>query len=77
MVFLTTDCQTSVQNMNYMVVIFHYIDVGWVLNKKIEFKSDFRSQCETIGKNSEACLKEWGIKKVCLDKKICCTHISN
>jgi hypothetical protein len=37
-----------------------------VLNKKIfEFKFDFGSQEETICEKLEACLKEWGIKKVC------------
>jgi hypothetical protein len=34
MVFLTIDCWTSVQNINYMVVTRHYIDEGWMLNKK-------------------------------------------
>jgi hypothetical protein len=32
--YLTTDCWTSIQNMNYMVVTSHYIDEGCVLNKK-------------------------------------------
>jgi hypothetical protein len=35
----------------------------WI--KNIEFKSGFGSQEETIGKNSEAYLKEMRIKKVC------------
>jgi hypothetical protein len=45
MVSLTTDCWTSVQNMNYMIVTCHYIDEGRALNKKnIEFKFEFGSQ---------------------------------
>jgi hypothetical protein len=51
--------------MNYIVVTCHYIDEGWMLNKKYFIKSDFGSQAKTIGKNLETCLKEWGIKKVC------------
>jgi hypothetical protein len=58
MVSLTIDCWTSGQNMNYMVVTCHYIDEGWVLNKKIlNFNLISDHKGKTIGKNLEACLK--------------------
>jgi hypothetical protein len=64
MVSFTIDYWTSVQNMNYIVITCHYINEGWVLNKKnINFKYDIGSQGKTIGNTFEACIKEWAIKK--------------
>jgi hypothetical protein len=34
-VCLTTDCWTSVQNLNYMCVTAHWIDSEWNLHKRI------------------------------------------
>jgi hypothetical protein len=49
-----------------MVITCHYIDEGWKLNKKIlRFNLISDHKGETIGKNLESCLKDWGIKRVC------------
>ncbi|KAK0582640.1 hypothetical protein LWI29_028046 [Acer saccharum] len=64
-VCLTTDCWTSIQNTNYMVITAHFIDSGWELHKRIlNFYVVPNHKGETIGKIIEACLLGWGIKRV-------------
>ena len=67
MVSLTLNTWTSIQNMNYMCVIAHYIDERWGLNKKIlKFCLISNHKGETIGITIDNCLKEWGISKFCV-----------
>lgn len=62
---LTTDTWTSIQNINYMVLIAHYIDENWKLQKTIlNFETITDHKGDTIGKMIEACLISWGIKRV-------------
>lgn len=64
-VCLTTDCWTSEQNINYMVLTAHFIDCDWKLHKKIlSFSQIENHKGDTIGKTIEKILKDWGIKKV-------------
>ncbi|KAF7844380.1 zinc finger BED domain-containing protein RICESLEEPER 2-like [Senna tora] len=64
-VCLTTDCWTSVQNMNYLVLTTHFIDIDWKLHKRIlNFCPMENHRGETIGEAIESCLIEWGIEKV-------------
>ncbi|KAK4278421.1 hypothetical protein QN277_016269 [Acacia crassicarpa] len=64
-VSFTTDCWTSMQNNNYMCLTAHWIDDDWILQKRIlnfcEIK-DHRG--ESIAKQIEDCLFQWGIDKV-------------
>ncbi|XP_022845309.1 zinc finger BED domain-containing protein RICESLEEPER 2-like [Olea europaea var. sylvestris] len=62
---LTTDCWTSIQNINYMVVTTHFIDRSWKLHKRIlTFSVVPNHKGETIGKLIENCLLDWGIERV-------------
>ncbi|KAL6552791.1 hypothetical protein OROHE_008155 [Orobanche hederae] len=62
---LTTDTWTSVQNINYMVLTAHFIDVDWIMHKRIiNFCVIQNHQGPTIGKLVESCLVQWGIEKV-------------
>ncbi|KAK3222513.1 hypothetical protein Dsin_009538 [Dipteronia sinensis] len=64
-VCLTTDCWTSIQNTNYMVITTHFIDSGWELHKRIlNFGVVPNHKGETIRKIIEACLIDWGIDRV-------------
>ncbi|KAI4346227.1 hypothetical protein L6164_013296 [Bauhinia variegata] len=64
-VALTTDCWTSIQNLNYLTITAHFIDNDWRLNKKILcFSLVPNHRGETIGKYIDECLKDWGIKAV-------------
>nr|GMC60851.1 zinc finger BED domain-containing protein RICESLEEPER 2-like [Ipomoea batatas] len=48
-----------------MVITAHYIDVNWQLHRKIiSFKPISDHKGETIAKELESCLIEWGINKV-------------
>jgi len=59
MISITTDTWTSIQNLNYMCVIGHYIDESWVLNKIFfGFFLIPDHEAETIGKALEKCLKD-------------------
>ena len=61
-VSLTTDTWTSVQNLNYMTLIAHFVDNAWKLRKRIiNFCQVPNHKGETIGKYVEACLLDWGI----------------
>ncbi|KAM5546439.1 zinc finger BED domain-containing protein RICESLEEPER 2-like, partial [Rosa sericea] len=62
---LTTDTWTSVQNVNYMVLTAHFIDIDWKMHKRvISFCVIQNHQGSTIGKLIESCLEQWGIEKV-------------
>ncbi|CAA3027478.1 zinc finger BED domain-containing RICESLEEPER 2-like [Olea europaea subsp. europaea] len=62
---LTTDCWTSIQNINYMIVTAHFIDRSWKLHKRIlTFFVVLNYKGETIGKLIENCLLDWGIERV-------------
>ncbi|KAG2673937.1 hypothetical protein I3760_13G112600 [Carya illinoinensis] len=64
-VCLTTDTWISIQNMNYMSLTVHFVDIDWVLYKKIiKFCQITDHKGETIGKALEAAIKEWGLEKV-------------
>ncbi|KAL7254644.1 hypothetical protein ACSBR1_008905 [Camellia fascicularis] len=61
-VFLTTDTWTSIQNLNYMCLIVHFIDDDWKLQKRIiNFCLVEDHKGETIGRKIESCLLEWNI----------------
>ncbi|KAL0539982.1 hypothetical protein IC582_024204 [Cucumis melo] len=64
-VSLTTDCWTSGQNINYMVLTTHFIDSDWKLHKRIlSFSPIENHKGDTIGKTIEKNLKDWGIERV-------------
>ncbi|XP_038895827.1 zinc finger BED domain-containing protein RICESLEEPER 2-like [Benincasa hispida] len=64
-VSLTTDTWPSIQNMNYLVLTAHFIDKDWKLHKRIlNFTQIENHRGETIGKEVEKCLKQWGIENV-------------
>ncbi|TYK12117.1 zinc finger BED domain-containing protein RICESLEEPER 3-like [Cucumis melo var. makuwa] len=64
-VSLTTDCWTSGQNINYMVLTAHFIDSDWKLHKRIlSFSPIENHKGDTIGKTIEKNLKDWGIERV-------------
>ncbi|XP_031124376.1 zinc finger BED domain-containing protein RICESLEEPER 2-like [Ipomoea triloba] len=51
--------------VSYMVITAHYIDVNWKMHRKIiNFKPISDHKGETIAKELENCLIDWGIKKV-------------
>ncbi|PRQ26489.1 putative ribonuclease H-like domain-containing protein [Rosa chinensis] len=63
-VSLTTDSWTSIQNINYMVLTAHFIDLNWKLHKRIlNFCVIPNHKGKTIGKLVESLIK-WGIEKV-------------
>nr|XP_011463596.1 PREDICTED: zinc finger BED domain-containing protein RICESLEEPER 2-like [Fragaria vesca subsp. vesca] len=62
---LTIDTWTSVQNINYMVLTAHFIDINWKMHKRvINFAVIQNHQGATIGRLIESCLADWGIEKV-------------
>ncbi|KAA0025770.1 zinc finger BED domain-containing protein RICESLEEPER 3-like [Cucumis melo var. makuwa] len=64
-VSLTTDCWTSGQNINYMVLTALFIDFDWKLHKRIlSFSPIENHKGDTIGKTIEKNLKDWGIERV-------------
>nr|POE71034.1 zinc finger bed domain-containing protein ricesleeper 1 [Quercus suber] len=64
-VCLTTDTWTSIQNLNYLCLTAHYIDVDWVYHKKIlNFYLVPDHKGETIGRVVESCLLQWGIDHI-------------
>ncbi|CAN1298326.1 Putative AC transposase [Linum perenne] len=63
--FSTTDCWTSIQNINYMCITAHFIDVDWKLNKKILNFCEIKSHRGIDITDSVAeCLEEWNLKNV-------------
>ncbi|XP_054821797.1 zinc finger BED domain-containing protein RICESLEEPER 2-like [Prosopis cineraria] len=64
-VCLTTDCWTSLQNMNYLCLTGHFIDDEWKLHKRIlNFCQIADHKGETIGELIEKYLLSWGIDRV-------------
>jgi hypothetical protein len=64
-VCLTTDCWTSIQNLNYMCNTAHFNDSEWNLNKRIlNFCLIPNHKGETIGGKIESCMLEWGIGSI-------------
>ena len=58
-VCLTIDTWTSIQNLNYMSLIGHFIDDDWNLHKRIlNFCQVEDHMGETIGRKIEMCLRE-------------------
>ncbi|KAK7310074.1 hypothetical protein RJT34_07302 [Clitoria ternatea] len=65
-VALTTDCWTSVQNLNYLTLTAHFIDNEWKYQKRIiSFSVIPNHKGDTVGRKIEEVLKEWGIRNVC------------
>ncbi|KAL6585856.1 hypothetical protein OROMI_002500 [Orobanche minor] len=64
-VSITTDTWTSIQNINYMVIIAHFLDSDRELHKRIINFTKITSHIgEEIGKLVEVCLIDWGIEKL-------------
>ncbi|CAA0811078.1 Unknown protein [Striga hermonthica] len=64
-VSITTDTWTSIQNINYMVVTAHFIDLDFHLHKRVlNFCKITSHKGEDIGMCLEEKLVEWGINKV-------------
>jgi hypothetical protein len=64
-VCLTTDCWTSIQNLNYTCITAHFIDCEWNLHKRIlNFCLIPNHKGETIGGKIESCMHEWGIASI-------------
>ena len=62
---LTTNTSTSIQNINYMCLIAHFIDDDWQCHKRIlNFHQVPNHKGETIGKLVESLLLSWGIDKI-------------
>ena len=59
-VCLTTDTWISVQNLNYICLIAHFIDSDWKIHKRIlSFRLVENHKSETLGKTVEMCLLDW------------------
>ena len=57
-----TDTWTSIQNINYMCLTVHWIDIDWKLNKRIlNFCPISSHKGDELGKTVEKCLIEWEI----------------
>ncbi|KAL4394253.1 hypothetical protein AHAS_Ahas02G0133500 [Arachis hypogaea] len=64
-VCLMTDNWSSCQNMAYMCLIAHFIDVDWKLQKKIlNFCQATGHTGEIMAQNVEACLNSWKLNKI-------------
>ncbi|XP_057734179.1 zinc finger BED domain-containing protein RICESLEEPER 2-like [Arachis stenosperma] len=64
-VCLTTDNWSSCQNMAYMCLTVHFIDVDWKLQKKIlNFCQVTGHTGEIMAQNVEACLNSWKLNKI-------------
>ena len=60
---LTTDCWTSMQNLNYLCLTAHFISDEWNLHKRIlNFKLMDSHKGKETGKVVESCVVDWGIK---------------
>jgi len=63
-VALTSDCWTSIQNVNYLTPIAHSINNDWRYQKRIIcFSFIPNHKRETIGRKVEEVSKEWGPMK--------------
>lgn len=64
-VSLTSDTWTSIQNINYMCITAHWIDSASKLQKRIIIFCQVTShKGKAIGQEIEACLNDWGIRKL-------------
>jgi hypothetical protein len=64
-VCLTTDMQTLVQKLNYMVITSHFIDSDWNLHKRIlNFCLIPNHKGETIWEKILECMLGWGIRNI-------------
>ncbi|GAU44167.1 hypothetical protein TSUD_377670 [Trifolium subterraneum] len=64
-VTLTTDCWTSIQNLNYIVITAYFVDSEWNYQKRIiSFITIPDHKGDTIAKKIEEVLRDWGIRKV-------------
>ncbi|CAN0847273.1 Zinc finger BED domain-containing protein RICESLEEPER 2, partial [Linum grandiflorum] len=64
-VSLTTDCWTSIQNLNYLCLTAHFIGEDWKLHKKIlSFPRIYSHKGYDIASVVAACLEEWNILSV-------------
>lgn len=62
---LTTDTWISVQRINYMCLMAHFIDRNWVLHKRIlTFYPIFSPKGENMVIVISKCLLDWGLDKV-------------
>ena len=62
---LTTDCWTSIRQINYLCLTAHYVDSEWSLQKRIlNFVQIPNHKGDTIGKVIESCLNGRGIERV-------------
>ncbi|KAK8597373.1 hypothetical protein V6N13_094788 [Hibiscus sabdariffa] len=62
---LTTDTWTSLQRVSYMVLIAHWIDEEWMLQKRIiNFCPISSHRGENIGQALEKCIRDWGIERI-------------
>jgi len=53
------------QNLNYMCLITHFIDIDWKIHKRIlSFCLVENHKGETLGKVVEMYLLDWGIDKI-------------
>ncbi|KAK9287930.1 hypothetical protein L1049_016375 [Liquidambar formosana] len=63
---LTIDLWTSLQNISYMCLTAHFIDMDWKLHKRIlNFCVVTSYKGEVIGHAIESCLLEWDLENVC------------
>ncbi|XP_047320451.1 zinc finger BED domain-containing protein RICESLEEPER 2-like [Impatiens glandulifera] len=64
-VSITTDTWTSNQKVNYLCITGHFIDIDWMLKKRILCFCPISSHSgESIGKTVEKCLIDWGIDRI-------------
>ncbi|KAH9751286.1 BED-type domain-containing protein [Citrus sinensis] len=64
-VSLTTNIWTSITTASYVVITAHFIDRDWNLHRKIiSFNTVNDHSSETISKQLEKCLIDWGIERV-------------
>ncbi|XP_050902307.1 zinc finger BED domain-containing protein RICESLEEPER 3-like [Lathyrus oleraceus] len=64
-VALTTDCWTSIQNLNYLTLTAHFVDNEWKYQKRIiSFTVIPNHKGETVGRKIEEVLRDWGIRNV-------------
>jgi hypothetical protein len=64
-VALTTDCWTSIQNLNYLTLTAHFVDNEWNYQKRIiSFTVIPNHKGDTVGRKIEEVLRDWGIRSV-------------
>lgn len=62
---MSTDCWTSLQQVNYLCLTAHFINSDWKLKKKVlNFFEIISHRRDGICKILDNCLHEWEIEKV-------------